>query len=425
MCQRMNSNSVKSVDSRTQKVETKKVKRWYWLDWLRVLAMGMIFLYHSGRPFVPFEWHIMNPEPDLLFTLFNVFVTGWIMPLFFVVSGMAIYFSLAKRSPGQFAKERFKRLIIPFIFALFVILPVLKYFYVLFQGYFTGSFIDFYFRGYFTSKLYYSSPTEQGYIKIFPFDFNLSPTYFAGSNQGIYLWYLFWLFIFSLITVHIFRWLRKEENRSKISKLAAVCNRLGGIFLMAIPLIIVEIVAIPPFFVFPSPYGGWKLPTYLAFFILAYMLASDSRFEQSIDKNGIPALVTGIVTSILIIIIFSVLGVEVLTILLYYILFSILWAFNGWCWVIAILSLGRKLLSFNHRFLKFSNELVLPFYILHETVIVVMAFYVIGLNLSVIVKYLMIVSASFAIISILLLPIKQINVLRFLFGMRLKKREST
>ncbi len=411
MCHRMNNNSVKSVDSGTPKVDSKKVKRWYWLDWLRVLAMGMIFVYHSGRPFVPFEWHIMNPEPDLLFTLFNVFVTGWIMPLFFVVSGMATYFSLAKRSPGQFAKERFKRLMIPFIFALFVILPVHVYFRVLFNGIFTGSFTDFYFWRYF--------------IEAFPFDSDLSPTYFAGSNQGIYLWYLFWLFIFSLVTVHILKWLRKEENRSKVSKPAAVCNRLGGIFLMAIPLIIVDIVSIPPYFVFPSFYGGWKLPTYLAFFILAYILSSDSQFEQSIDKNGIPAFVTGIITSILIIIAFSVFGVEALGTMsgytLYSLLLSILWTFNGWCWVITILSFGRKLLNFNHRFLKFSNELVLPFYILHETVIVAMAFYVVGLNSIVTVKYLMIVLASFTIISILLLPIRKINVLRFLFGMRLKR----
>jgi len=63
----------------------------------------------------------------------------------------------------------------------------------------------------------------------------------------------------------------------------------------------------------------------------------------------------------------------------------------------------------------------LPFYILHQTVIVVIAFYVVGLNLIVIEKYLIIVLTSFAVISALLFPIRQINVLRFLFGMRLKK----
>ncbi len=65
--------------------------RMLWLDWVRVLAMGMIFLFHSIRPFVIFpSWHIMNPTPDLGFTLFDTFISGWIMPLFFAVSGIAV-----------------------------------------------------------------------------------------------------------------------------------------------------------------------------------------------------------------------------------------------------------------------------------------------------------------------------------------------
>ena len=370
--------------------------------------MGTIFLYHCGRPFIHIEWHIMNPEPDMLFTLVNIFVTGWIMPLFFVISGMATYFSIAKRSPKQYVTSRFKRLMIPFIFALFIILPVHRYFSALFGGYFTESFKNYYFWEYF--------------LRAFPFDSDLSPTYFAGSNQGVYLWYIFWLFIFSLATVYFFKWLRKEEHQSRVSKLAAACNKRGGILLLAIPLIIVDIVAIRPFFVFPSDYGGWKLPTYLAFFILAYVLASDPQFKQSIDRNKILTLILGIITSILIIMIFGMVGIEGLASERIYLLISVIWAFNGWCWVMTILGFGRKLLSFNNRFLEISNELVLPFYILHEAIIVVIAFHVVGLNLIVMGKYLIIVLASFIITSLLLVPIKQINMLRFLFGMRLRKK---
>ncbi len=81
------------------------------------------------------------------------------------------------------------------------------------------------------------------------------------------------------------------------------------------------------------------------------------------------------------------------------------WALNGWCWVIAILGFGSKFLNFNHKFLQISNELVLPFYILHETVIIAIAFYVVGFNLSIIEKYLIIVFSSFAVIATLLLPV--------------------
>jgi hypothetical protein len=97
---------------------------------------------------------------------------------------------------------------------------------------------------------------------------------------------------------------------------------------------------------------------------------------------------------------------------------STIWALNGWCWVTAILGYGRKYLSFNHRLLSVSNELVLPFYVLHQAVIVAVAFYVVGLDLIAVEKYLLIVVASLPIILAALYPISKINVLRFLFGMR-------
>ncbi len=385
--------------------------RWLWLDWVRVLAMGIIFLFHSSRPFAPPSWHIMNPTPDLGFTLFDIFVSGWIMPLFFAVSGIAVYFSLAKRSASQFVSDRFMRLMIPFLFVgLLVILPVNVYYDAVFHRYFTGDFLSFYLGPYFT--------------KYFPFDLNFSPTYFANSNQGIYLWYLFWLFVFSLATFHLFKWLAEERNRNRLSKLYAVCNMRGGILLLAVPLIIVNIAAVPPYFIFPSGYGGWKLPAYLVLFITAYVMASSPQFEESIEKNRVPALLSGIITSLLIIALSILFSSDSSAMERYYVPVSIVWALNGWCWVTAILGFGRKHLSFDHKYLKVSNELVLPFYVLHQSIIVAIAFYVVSLNLIVIEKYLLIVLVSFSIIVALLYPISKINLLRFLFGMRIKNRPS-
>jgi glucan biosynthesis protein C len=142
---------------------------------------------------------------------------------------------------------------------------------------------------------------------------------------------------------------------------------------------------------------------------------------QSINRNRISALILGIISSMSIFALFAVVGMEGILSANFYLILSIIGAFNGWCWVITILGFGRKFLNFNNKFLKISNELVLPFYILHETVIVAIAFYIVGLNLIVIAKYLLIILASFAIISILLLPINRINVLGFLFGIKLKK----
>jgi len=387
-------------------------ERWRWLDWLRVLAMGTIFLFHSSRPFAPPPWHVMNSTMDLGFTLFDAFISGWIMPLFFVISGIAVYSSMRKRSgsASQFLKDRFLRLMIPFLsVGLLIVLSVNAYYDAIFHGNFTGDFLSFYLGPYFT--------------RFFPFDLNFSSTYFANSNQGIYLWYLFWLFVFSLATFPFFKSLAKEVNRDRLSKLYDACNRQGGILLLAIPLIIVNIAAVPPYFIFPSGYGGWKLPAYLALFIIAYVMASSPRFEESIKRNRKIGLILGIVVFALLIGLLAAVP-DILSNSSYYILVSVLWGLNGWCWVTAILGFGCKHLSFDHKYLNAMNELVLPFYILHQSVIVAIAFYVVGLNLIVIEKYLLIVLASFPIIAALLYPISKINLLRFLFGMRMKKRSS-
>jgi glucan biosynthesis protein C len=390
-------------------------ERWYWLDWLRVLAMGTIFLFHSSRPFDVWNpWHITNPTPDLGITLFDSFISGWIMPLFFVISGIAVYFSLSRRSASEFGKDRLERLIIPFLFGLFFVLPVNVYYDVVFHGHFASDIASFYLGPYFT--------------RFFPFDVNFSPTYFANSNQGVYLWYLFWLFVFSIVTVRFFKWLARDENRRKLSKLHAVCNRRGGILLLAVPVILVNIAAVPPYFVFPSGYGGWKLPTYLALFVMAYLMATDPRFEEAIERNRLPALLLGILTSLMILRVTAITagqpagsgtgsGMDA-----YYVVVSTVWAMNGWCWVTAILGFGRKHLSFDHKYLKISNELVLPFYILHQSIIVAVAFYVVSLNLIVIEKYLLVILASFPVIMALLYLVSRINLMRFLFGMRLKSR---
>jgi glucan biosynthesis protein C len=182
----------------------------------------------------------------------------------------------------------------------------------------------------------------------------------------------------------------------------------------------VNIAALPPFFVFPSGYGGWKLPTYLVFFITAYVIASNPHFEESIEKNRVPTLLLGILATLLIIALLAISMTDSSALSRYYVPVSTIWALNGWCWVAAILGFGRKHLSFNHRFLDVTNELVLPFYVLHQSVIVAVAFYVVGLDLIVIEKYLLIVLASFPIIVALLYPISKANLLRFLFGMRMK-----
>ena len=194
--------------------------------------------------------------------------------------------------------------------------------------------------------------------------------------------------------------------------------------MLAIPVVLINIAAVPPYFVFPTVYGAWKLPTYLVFFVTAYVMACNPQFEESVEKSRIPALLLGILSSVLVVGTVLIAESDPSGMSSHYLSVSALWALNGWCWVTALLGFGRKLLSLDREFLEISNELVLPFFVLHQSVIVAVAFYVVGLDLLAMEKFLLIMLTSFPMVLALLYPITRVNVLRFLFGMRMKNRSS-
>ena len=105
--------------------------------------------------------------------------------------------------------------------------------------------------------------------------------------------------------------------------------------------------------------------------------------------------------------------------------FSTLRALCAWGWILAILGFGSRYLNFNNRFLGYANEAVLPFYVLHQTVIISIGFYVVQWDLGVMPKYLIIAATSFiGIIAIYELLVRRLKPLRFLFGMRLARRKN-
>ena len=94
-------------------------------------------------------------------------------------------------------------------------------------------------------------------------------------------------------------------------------------------------------------------------------------------------------------------------------------AFNSWCWVVAFLSFAKRCLSFANRALKYASEGSLPFYMLHQTVIVVIGSLIAEWHMSIVPKYLMLAPTSFiTIMTIYELPIGRIDAFRILFGMK-------
>jgi glucan biosynthesis protein C len=98
---------------------------------------------------------------------------------------------------------------------------------------------------------------------------------------------------------------------------------------------------------------------------------------------------------------------------------SILRGFVSWSWLLAILGFGSRYLMFKNRFLQYANIAVLPFYILHQTIIITVGFYIADWDMGVATKYTFLFITSFiVIVAIYDLLVKRLGILRFLFGLK-------
>ena len=103
-------------------------ERKYFIDWIRVIAFFLLILFHCAMPFVMYGWEIKNETQYKGLTSFIWWLHQWRLPLLFFVSGVGINFALKKRSVLNFAGERFVRLFIPLLFAMFLTIPLQVYF---------------------------------------------------------------------------------------------------------------------------------------------------------------------------------------------------------------------------------------------------------------------------------------------------------
>ena len=380
-------------------------RRWD-IDWLRVLATGAVFLFHCARFFNEEGWHVKNNQLDFGMTVFVAIVSQWLMPLFFILSGASAYYALNRRRSSSYLRERLTRLLVPLIFGILVLIPPQVYVESV-SGQsetvpaFAGSFIEFY-PHYFDGFYAFGG-------------------YFAW--MGLHLWYLLVLFIFSLLTLPLFIFFKTELGQRLISGLAAWLTKPGLIFLLPAPLIIFEIALDPEGLGFRN-FGGWSPFIYLGWLIIGYLLVAEARFGQAIRQHYLAAVVLAGLTITIGLILY--LSNDAAYGSPEYVLRSTLRIFNSWFWLLAILGLGQRYFNFNSKFLAYASEASLPFYILHQTVIVVVGFFLMEWPLAVLPKYLLLAVISLTIIMTLYeLLIKRFNGMRFLFGLKPWRTAST
>lgn len=236
---------------------------------------------------------------------------------------------------------------------------------------------------------------------------------------GLHLWFLGFLFAFSLIALPLFLWLRGKAGGKLMGRLARLAERRGGILLFVVPLAVVRFV-IQPYF--PDERDWADFIYMLLFFVYGYILFSDKRFTRAIRLNWLPALILGIASFVYL----AYAGVaEVLFAWLsspsspWFYLSWLVMTLNSWSWSVLALYIGMRFLNFSNRWLDYGQHAIMPFFLLHQPVIIVIAYFVVRWDAPIILKLPVVVVSSFAItIGLYEQVIRRVRPLRTLLAMK-------
>ena len=369
--------------------------RRYDIDWLRIGAVLLLFPFHIARIFnLGEDFYVRDVVASKSLSYIVEFLNPWHMPLLFLLAGASTWFALSHRGAGGYVVERLKRLLVPFLFGFLVIVPPQSYLGLVSHGGVHDSFFAW------LPSFFHPNAADGG-------------AYTLGGMTFGHLWFIMHLLVYSVLALPIVLFLRHRTGKRVIDWLAKLATRRGLILLFALALT----VAIPV----PDMYGG--NPVYLGmFFLLGYVLTSDVRFERAIDRHKLAALLLGFIPC-LGIAYFEVRGWPALSPLAASLVDFAHYLLIPWFCLIATLGYGRRFLNFSNRFLKYAAQASYPVYLLHQTVIVAVGFFVVRWGVGAPVKFAAILAGSLiATFLIYDLLARRLNVLRFLFGMKMLRQ---
>ena len=375
-------------------------KRYYELDWLRVIAISILVLYHVGMFFNDWGWHIKAPETADM-SLWMVPLSAFRMPLLFTIAGASSFMVINKYSTGQYVKQRFVRLGIPFVLGtLTIISPPQIYYERLAQGYEFASFWEF-------------------YKTVFDFGGHGE----GGSIAWCHLWFILYLIFYSIASLPMFavinRWVKDDGNMRILGR---IFNHKTLLFWF-IPIAISDILLNEHWdYKHSLIVDDWACTMhYWFFFLFGYIAFAKNDIWQSIKSNRRMFLTLSAAIFIGYYIYSEISsGLDDRTT---YIIDNILNPAFAWFMILSCIGYAKKYLTHSNKFLKYAAPACYPFYILHQTVIVLVAVNLIpyfdGIWLPFVIILLLSYFGSALIYEIF---IRRWNFMRFCFGMRSLKK---
>ena len=373
------------------------------LDWIRVVAFFLLILYHVGMYYVTWDWHVKSPfaSPDLE-PLMRI-TSPWRLSLLFVVSGVATAYLFARRPGGQgFVAERSWRLLVPLAFGMLVVVVPQAYYEVVEQ--LPGGYHD-------------------GYLAFWGRYLQADDTFCDPDGCLIlptwnHLWFVAYLWVYTLIAWAMLRFAPRASARVG----DALARPLDGIGVLVWPIVWLAVARVLMLDRFESTHAlvddWYNHAQYLPLFLLGVLLAREARFWSALEakRHHALALSVGLFTALTV----------------YYATYTdanpapdalrmvqrVCWAAFQWGAIVAIFGYARRITFRDGAALRYLREAVFPVYILHQTLIIIVAHNLQPLGLRPAVEGPLLVLATFALSFAGFEVVRRVRWLRPLFGLK-------
>lgn len=376
-------------------------ERRYDLDWVRIGAFMLLIFYHVGMYYVTWDWHVKSPQASTTIEPLMMLTQPWRLSLLFLVSGVATAYLLERQGPRGFLGQRSVRLLVPLLFGMAVIVPPQSYLEVVEKLSYAGTYADF-LKLYFTA--YHGFCRGSDCLKL--------PTW-------NHLWFVAYLWIYTVILYVAIRlipasvkWMRRVTE-----------SKLGGLGIVMWPVAFLAAARITLMAAYPPNHavvGDWyNHATYGITFLLGFVLAGTRAPWVAIERTRWIAL--GL----------AVLGWGFLS--AYYGYFSLdggpvpsnmlrlfqrgVYGAEQWLAIVAVLGFARRHLVHDNAARRYLTAAIFPLYILHQSVIVVVAHSLKPAHLEPVVEgaLLVLVTASACLLGFEV--VRRVRILRPLFGL--------
>ena len=378
------------------------------VDALRVALIAGVVVFHATRPFDPFDFYVKADTEVEALALAVLFVSLWGMPLFFALAGAAVWHSLGRRGPRAFARERVARLLVPFVAGVILLVPPQLHAGALARGH-HPSYLET-LRDFFDVHWSWELPI--------PID--------GEVFEPAHLWFLAFLFVYTLMLLPVFHSIRRGGHARLMSRLET--RPLTSLLTLGVAAVLAEAL------LGVEDTGGWNRWSYALFLLLGFLLVARPAVAERVAARWRTLAGAGMLAFLALAATAGPLHDRLGDAMLAggdagAIAWRACQGAAGWLLVLAAAGLalrpapsGTRERRASGRWSDVAHEGVLPVYLLHQTVAVVLAAWIVSWQVAAGVQWLALTALTVSCTLALYLVLRRIPLARRLMGMRAAPR---